>query len=34
MRQITNGIPGATRWTRDTLSLREYDELREEILRV
>lgn len=33
-REITNGIPGATRWTRDTVSMREYDELREQILRV
>ncbi len=33
-REITNGIPGATRWTRDTVSLREYTELREQILRV
>ncbi len=33
-REITNGIPGATRWTRDTVSLREYDELREQILNV
>ena len=33
-REITNGIPGATRWTRDTVSLREYDELRAQILRV
>ena len=33
-RQITNGIPGATRWTRDTMSLREYDELRQQILRI
>lgn len=33
-RAITNGIPGATRWTRDTMSLREYDELREQITRV
>lgn len=33
-RAITNGIPGATRWTRDTRSLREYDELREQILKV
>ena len=33
-RETTNGIPGATRWTRDTVSLREYDELREEIVRL
>lgn len=33
-REITNGIPGATRWTRDTVSLREYDELRAEMLRL
>jgi predicted amidohydrolase len=33
-REITNGIPGATRWTRNTVSLREYEELGEQIVRL